>query len=116
MIKETYCSFEVAKLLKEKGFEGDCIAAYNGNGKLFIDEEIDDNDNIPYWSDAPTHQMAMAWLRKKGLHINILYKNLPNSNFLYYWSIAEHEDIKSSERTYEEAVEAALKYCLHNLI
>ena len=35
MIQEDYVSFETAKLLKEKGFDGECFAAYNGNGKLY---------------------------------------------------------------------------------
>lgn len=64
MITEDFVSFETAKLLKEKGFDGECFSAYNGNGKLYkFDEEID--DNTPCWSDAPTLQMAMKWLREE---------------------------------------------------
>lgn len=113
MITEDYCSFEVAKLLKEKGFEGICDYAYSNKGNYF---EIDRSNFDEVYCLRPTHQMAMAWLRKKGLHINITYKNRPMSTFLYYWSIAEHEDIKGLEQTYKEAVEESLKYCLQNLI
>lgn len=35
MIKEAYCSFEVSKLLKEKGFDAQCRAAYTDYGQLF---------------------------------------------------------------------------------
>lgn len=28
MIQESYCSYEVAKLLEEKGFDGDCDYYY----------------------------------------------------------------------------------------
>lgn len=52
MIKEDYIIFEIAKLLKEKGFnndfpKGDCTQI------------------------ACTQQMAMAWLRKKQVYIMI---------------------------------------------
>lgn len=145
MIQEVYCSFEVSKLLKEKGFNEStqlvwyehlpsANAAHNSEiGKpkrdyFYWSEE--EERNSPWTNDCPvppyisgevyscpTHQMAMAWLRKKGLHINISYRGLPPYNhFLYYWNIVEDEYIESSEGTYEEAVEAALKYTLENLI
>lgn len=122
-ITEDYVSFDTAMLLKEKGFKGDCIAVYNGNGKLFIDEEIGNNDNIPYWSDAPTLQMVMKWLREaKGIAIvPILSSVLDNEKFL--WDI-EIIVAKTNEtyhqgwvyESYERACEAAIKYCLTNLI
>ena len=36
MIQETYCSFEVAKLLKEKGFDTRCCAGYTSYGQFYI--------------------------------------------------------------------------------
>lgn len=33
MIKEAYCSFEVAKLLKEKGFNEEVISYYDTDGQ-----------------------------------------------------------------------------------
>ena len=35
MITEEYVSYEVARLLKEKGFDAECRAAYTNYGKLF---------------------------------------------------------------------------------
>ena len=117
MIKEAYVSFEVAKLLKEKGFDIPCYGRYSVRSQEFHLDTTKpcNNGGISQYS-APTHQVAMSWLRKKGLHINITYKNLPMSIFLYYWSIVEHEEIKGLEQTYEEAVEEALKYVLENFI
>ena len=57
MITEDYCSFEVAKLLKEKGFD------YKGFDYIDFEGEV-------IRQDRPTHQMAMKWLREKGFHIN----------------------------------------------
>ena len=68
MINEDYVSFEVAKLLKEKGFDWDCITYY-------VDYEPNDVkysmlfENNTTWEkrccSAPTHQMAMKWLREE---------------------------------------------------
>ena len=40
MIKERYVSFEVAKLLRDKGFNEKCFKIYNiNNGLIFINYE-----------------------------------------------------------------------------
>lgn len=127
MIKETYCSYEVAKLLKEKGFHEPCIATYNSTTKNFQVEEIYEDWTI-HWKgyiSAPTQQMAMAWLREeKNIFIVIEphtydYVNEKNKSCVCslwvgdnYYEYIESKDYPS----YEEAVETALKYCLENLI
>ena len=127
MIKEAYCSYEVSKLLKEKGFDWKCIGYY-------VDDEPNDikysflGETNSIWESrccaAPTHQMAMAWLREKG-H-NIILTMLPKDNncyVLWTFDICSNKNYKiiwGSKRfkynSYEDAVEAALKYCLENLI
>lgn len=126
MIKEAYCSFEVAKLLKEKGFDEKCYAFYEYDSKEFYREERITCCNSR--SDdyaAPTHQMAMAWLREeKNIFIVIEphtydYVNEKNKSYVCslwvgdnYYEYIESRDYPS----YEDAVEAALKYSLENLI
>ena len=125
MIKEAYCSFEVSKLLKEKGFEGECIAYYS--------KYKDNNLNLYRWRNrqtyvnirnnsytlVPTHQMAMAWLREVyNIDIIIFHEKLPND---YYWARIECHPFTEFQqepeyKTYEDAVEAALKYCLKKII
>ena len=68
---------------------------------------------------APTHQMAMAWLREiHKLYITITHRFSHNADqdicFGYYINVDRAED--SEYITYEKAVEAALKYSLENLI
>ena len=70
MITEDHVSYKVAKLLKEKGFDEGCIMWYEDDDNL-----IPTNDDYGLQSNswhlskyfecsAPTHQMAMKWLRE----------------------------------------------------
>jgi len=124
-ITEDYCSYEVAKLLKEKGFHEPCIATYNSTTKNFQVEEIYEDWTV-HWKDyisAPTHQMALKWLREVyGLHIWVDYSRLDcNEKQPYLWNIVETKiDGDYWEGTYNKspknAVESALNYTLKNLI
>ena len=127
MITEDYCSFEVAKLLKEKGFDAECRAAYTNYGKLFTTQIQQYVTNVlcskGYLWDcvAPTHQMAMKWIRETYDIFIVIRRGLTGTGWVY-----SHEIYKDSQcwyarygasyDTYEEAVEAALKYTLENLI
>lgn len=127
MITEDYVSFETAKLLKEKGFHEPCIATYNSTTKNFQVEEIYEDWTI-HWKgyiSAPTQQMAMAWLREeKNIFIVIEphaydYVNEKNKSCVCSLWIGDnyYEYIESRDYpSYEDAVEAALKYCLENVI
>lgn len=128
MITEDYVSFEIAKLLKEKGFDWNTDKQFNLD-KIVGDYNITDRSRHPErYLDAPTLQIAMKWLREvHNIHPNIvveMYGPYP----LYKidricdgdeekWVDFENEDNFSSlYSTYEEACEAAIKYCLENLI
>ena len=102
MITEDYCSFETSKLLKEKGFDGQT----HGN-----------------MSEIPcvcyiTHQMAMKWLREKDIDIIIMPLFKLKGGQIYCYEIhSDNTDVRNGRfKTYEEAVEAALKYCLTKVI
>lgn len=138
MILEDYCSYEVAKLLKEKGFDEEVLAVYIYD-KLFVkgENEIVNAANVSI-IPAPTHQMAMKWLREAHqLHISVdinpIYgktkdeKGRNTCGLLYWHYMASGEWLNEkrdpfkkafvvSTKSYEEAIEAALKYCLENLI
>lgn len=120
-ISEDYVSFEVAKLLKEKGFDQDC-ATYYLDGQVwrhYHGEVIPKGKQI---YAAPTQAMAMKWLREAhNIHI-VLSPNKRMGN-LYSNIIFTNENGELQPQpcnfffaTYEQACEAAIKYCLENLI
>lgn len=124
-MEEAYVSFEVARLLKEKGFNGECHKYYWGyfHGKEFLTEGT---FNPEYDYPAPTLQMAMAWLREKHrILISIdAYKANHYEGYIDSFEIdifknASHIIVPREiaiQTNYEEAVEAALEYVLKNLI
>ena len=124
MITEDYVSFEIAKLLKEKGFNGLCTAYYDcfTTDNFHCGNEPTDFNSIDTKIRdivaAPTLQMAMKWLREVyGLFIRITEDVTGN---VFEWSVYQKNyGCKAStyvEDSYEQACEAAIKYCLENLI
>lgn len=176
MITEDYASFEIAKLLKEKGFKEWCSycygldVRYNGES-IGMDEETElkeqglgdeieyidggrlyhfgcdnRNEGSPY--AAPSLYVAMKWLRETHsilLTVGYDYECTDTSYCYKIYRLGEHgkpesvavkgvsydKDGNPTERivfyrdyersysdygTYEEACEAAIHYCLENLI
>ena len=138
MITEDYVSFEIAKLLKEKGFDVYVRSFYDAD-----DMPVHHNEALWDWNlnkenyrfSAPTLQMAMKWLREeKNFFIEIqCYGCEANekAHFEYSYVIREYVTYnneickvvglvqkhgKSRFNSYEEACEAAIRYCLENLI
>ena len=120
MIAEDYVSFETAKLLKEKGF--DAVECQNSPHFAY---NIDGQFSGPSWDteyNAPTLQMAMKWLREvHNIAINIGWGEVFEKDYRWWCIIISQKNgeiLRDSEyhKTYEEACEAAIKYCLENLI
>jgi hypothetical protein len=122
MITEDYVSFETAKLLKEKGFREICNKCYGIESKKFFSSIRSNDDDTMY--AAPTLQMTMKWLRevhKIDIDITSRWNLTPEYHICEYryrlhYSNAPSHDINQKFNTYEEACEAAIKYCLENLI
>ncbi len=129
MITEDYVSFETAKLLKEKGFEGKMHTFYTEKGIEMESAYVVPSNFFPIY--CPTLQMVMKWLRENyNIHINLDIHWLYFANALGWMYIitkilengVDYIDSKGDENdktfyfSYEEACEAAIKYCLKNLI
>ena len=139
MITEDYVSFEIAKLLVEKGFEGDCsnngyyVIKKYGTGTPWNLAIYNVGDvSFEYEKDKvicrPTAQMALKWLR--DVHsLFILIKtgrrSEETSGHIFWFSIEDENMKELTDRehqynycadTYEQACEDAIKYCLENLV
>lgn len=126
-ITEDYVPFETARLLKQKGFNVPVRTFFNpkyrgekvSNDTALINYNTDPEDGGMLYS-APTLQMAMKWLRKvHGLFINLfIYEYGEGKVAFEIEKIPSAETVKEDYEyaTYEEAAEAAIKYCLTNII
>ena len=125
MITEDYVSFEIAKLLKEKGFDEHCLTSYNA----FLSNHKVEESKVSEWGKAnqiyrPTHQMAMKWLREVHELSVETFSIKGTSNVCPVFWKGNVVKLLTQDRafngelvdSYEEAVEAALKYVLENLI
>ena len=131
---EDFITFEIAKKLKEKGF--DCkypFAMYNEDGNFFplysSDKyyyeinDFDENDFI-----APTIEQVLKWLRNnKKTIVSILpvaFNEKENKFTQYYCTIyyaTQEFTFEMYERpdtfeTYEECALNAIEYVINNLI
>lgn len=117
---ECYVSLEVAKLLKQAGFDWEVKSYRKGLNGIFETTSIPNNFNdgtLTDWISAPTLEVAQRWLREtqkyhvevscaeeKGyLPIYFLYKTNITQNFVFY-------------PTYEEAQEAGIKKALEIIL
>ena len=154
MITEDYVSFEVSKLLKEKGFDEKCRYVWifdkandpqdtNGISKVCAEQLIDgyfiDNSDIKkvaeygdWFEDyhkaylCPTLQIVLKWLRE--VHNLCIEPYRTACGYLYTISTIPYGSCKCNPKdggddedsgqwtSYEGACEAAIKYCLTNLI
>lgn len=141
-IEESYCSFEVSKLLKEKGFNIYQSTQYSqGVNKTTIynysERQCTLFGNLYF---RPTHALAIEWLRinfnielnavrytysggvyqgKKYMYYVCQYNEkydheLPESN--EHWILNEYKSNGYDFNSPQEAIEAVLKYVLTNLI
>ena len=131
MITEDYCSFELSKLLKEKGFDGWCDYFYDDprRQELRTKDGEDKYWNGHLWDDeyaAPTHQMAMKWLREeKGIYVYV-EPYLLGGTYIDELEVHYCGRILDSNRrrlhsienrtSYTEAIEERIKYALKSLI
>ena len=126
MITEDYVSFELAQLLKIKGFNEPCNSRFymktpDGKPVVYltsIREDFNKRELINTWS-RPTHQMVMKWLRDEyALFIEIAVSMDLNGDYHYSYIVLDaacqyvRKGWTSFEWKYEDAVEAAVSFCL----
>lgn len=123
MIHEELCTYEVAKLAKEKGFDWICLHYFRPNDKdLYMVFPRKDWGDIREKINAPTQSLLQRWLREeKGIIIELKYSD-DTESFRPFWSWQIYNtlgitlEIGEPNTTYELALEDALKYAFENLV
>ena len=125
-ITEDYVSFETAKLSKEKGLKVDdeTCRRWAVNKQLYEEGHFNESNAAGDYIPIPTIQVAMKWLRNT-FHFEIypFHDAIQENNNWWYriehhskgCSLTEHES-DAIYKTYEEACDSAIRYCLENLI
>lgn len=139
MITEDYVSFETAKLLKEKGFDEPCaltefdLDAY----KKWVETAprpitLDAESEKPFRYSVPSIYVALKWLREvhnqiivPGIRVDDRTSGIINCYIVGIWYIPKNNGGAfcytsptpyNGYPSYEAASEAAIRYCLENLI
>lgn len=142
-MEDQIVSLETAMLLKDKGFNEPCrrfyednelheLNYYQGNGAGFVCNNSSIDDRL-YCEEmqctAPTQSLAQKWLRE--VH-HITFNSNPysdNKEIIYVVTIKVISNKKHIDfnvmmntsnkaimfKTYEDAIEAGLKYCLKSI-
>ena len=134
MVKERYVSFEIAKLLKKKGFDEPCRLFYKDpQAGLYefknIPKSYKDIPNNPCFF-APSFYVTMEWLREKGIYMYVEpfitissegynlegYKPWITTFKTNWFNPLSKIGTATYSKTYEEAVEVSIMFAIENLI
>ena len=134
MIHEEICTYEVAKLAKEKGFPLRKVIKQDGRAFFYeLPQSHPDWANCDAWY-LPTQSLLQRWLRdEKGIVVEVIAQPTCSTSKknCYWWSFKRNSNglcyqyeecsylLYSDEgyfNTYEFALEDALKYALENLV
>lgn len=127
MIQEDYVSFEIAKLLKKKGFDEGCSFVVNAisKGVMPVSWPTTNSDLEDGGSNLialPTLQMVMKWLRETyNIHIVLSPNKKMNNQYGSIIFVDKGGELHPQPTdffhgTYEQACEAAITYCLTKLL
>jgi hypothetical protein len=117
-IKKTFVSFEVAKLMDEKQYNGECLAFFDEYGELNLSgvnsiKPIKNSSMLKGFT-APTWEQAEYFLMSKGIYLEqhhfggdlYQFKICKESDVKRTWTIGANEmiHIKAKERAIIEAL------------
>ena len=131
MTREEICTYEVAKLAKEKGFPQDVFGTYEMKRSCYLKDGRYYKDGGIYPIEdaytAPTQSLLQRWLREeKMMHIEIAHNPMYGGFMPYICKIVQGKEgvftllesnsqvIAMRNATYEEALEAGLQYVLEH--
>jgi len=117
----TTVTFEIAKLLKEKGFDNESCDYYNIDGELRYDSEFPSLQCTKYFDyyDAPTIAEVVMWIYEKhGIWISVVMLYPKRYEYDIQKTDSTTQLAKSHPQldTPTEACNEAILYTLNNLI
>ena len=124
MITEDHVSAEVAKLLRDKGFDEPVLFTINDEGLQQYPKNLDfeylHNSELPANRYAcPTIQMALRWLREVYRIDITVDPHDVCGDWIYQFHLCKDKKYRFSRDislSYEDCAEEAIKYCLENLM
>lgn len=109
MNSKYYVSLEVAKFLKEKGYNEETSHYYNSAGKLYLgNRHFNYNTYSVNLSAPPTKAEVIDWLESKGMCIVVIRRTINNEIGWRYAIYNQTEGTISGFKTRLEAEEAAI--------
>ncbi len=120
MIHDELVSFETAKLAKEKGFPLQKVIKQGGRAFFYeLPQSHPDWANCDAWY-LPTQNLLQRWLQEeKGIDIAIVPLMSKVYSYIVYNILDRNNRVVETNagyKTYELALEDALKYALENLV
>ena len=121
-MNKEFIPYEQALELKELGFDEQCLALYDLDGKITIefvnwDNAINRKDN--YLISAPLYQQAFRWFREKyniECYVNCYWSEEDSSKRAYYANYNYGSDVFFTiDKNFKSNEEAELE-CLKKLI
>lgn len=110
-MNDQFVTYEIAKRLKELGFNDNCIGWFTENGLLKI---YDYQIKVSSYTKAPLWQQAIDWLRTKH-KIDVSYHPEASTNTLCAWWVCRYiagmtrlVEAFDAENKYQQAREAAI--------
>lgn len=116
-----FVSYDIAKKLKEKGFDGKVSAYYKDTNKIFNTSNASNLNILTGAHSAPTISQVLKWLREeKRIEVNACWDNI-DAQWIGYASEMDKPDLVGyytpiDYDSYEQAAFAGVEYVLDNLI
>lgn len=99
-IEERHCSFEVCKLLKDKGFERNYGSCYTMDGEYYSSSNLlskigwnQPHIIKPEFIPAPTYEVAREWIKVNfGYHIDVSPREYKGETLMYSYYVSLEKD------------------------
>jgi hypothetical protein len=124
-MNEPYVDYELAKLLKEKGFDEPCNYFFKYSSKvIYFGTEFKNSQIGELFFNAPTIRDALKWLKKKyGIYASPIEQGNSDEppTGQYTWCVSKDSVIYrnhtvSEKLTWADAGKEALKFALINVV